>query len=206
MDLITSLSNLESKVCNHKITMDTYTQLEGMSFGLKELRQLWDTIREIAYANNISSDEAVSRFLKDVKERYDKKLGFEPEIKEKEKELYNLKSQINAQKIALNLQPHIVPSFQQLFQNGVTDEDIINMNHLITKFAKNSYPLNIQKDSKFNVSNDKKDNNLIYNFKDDDHQSIGSHSLIKLEKLQDIKLSIKEQMDYQKKYRRKLMI
>ncbi len=139
-----------------------------MGFGLKELRQLWDTIREIAYANNIPSEEVVSKFLKDVKEQYDKKLGFEPEIKEKEKELYNLKNQLNAEKMALNLQPHIVPSLQQLFQNGVTEVDIINMNHLITKFAKNSYPLNIQKDSKFNISNDKKDNNLIYNFKADD--------------------------------------
>ena len=204
MDLITSLSNLESKVCNHKITMDTYTQLEGMSFGLKELRQLWDTIREIAYANNISSDEAVSKFLKDVKEQYDKKLGFEPEIKEKEKELYNLKSQINAQKIALNLQPHIVPSLQQLFQNGVTDEDIINMNHLITKFAKNSYPLNIQKDNDNNVSNDKKDNNLIYNFKDDDRSKYWKSFIDQLEKLQDIKLSIKEQMDYQNKIQKEV--
>jgi hypothetical protein len=205
MDLITSLSILESKVCNHRITMDTYTHLEGMSFGLKELRQLWDTVREIAYANNIPSDEVVSKFFKDVKEQYDKKLGFEPEIKEKEKELYNLKNQLNAEKIALNLQPHIVPSLQQLFQNGVTDEDIINMNHLITKFAKNSYPLNIQNDNDSNDSNDKKDNNLMYNFKADDRSKYWKSFIGQLEKLQDIKLSIKEQMDYQNKIQKEVI-
>ena len=37
-----------------------------MRFGLKELKQLWHTIREIAEANNIPSKEAVSKFLKDI--------------------------------------------------------------------------------------------------------------------------------------------
>jgi hypothetical protein len=33
------------------------------------------------------------KFLKDIKEQYDKKLGFEEEIKEKEKEVLQIKKQ-----------------------------------------------------------------------------------------------------------------
>ena len=48
--------------------MNTYSYLEGMGFGLKELKQLWHTIREIAEANKIPPKEAVSKFLKDIDE------------------------------------------------------------------------------------------------------------------------------------------
>ncbi len=41
-----------------------------MTFGLKELKQLWPTISEIAKANNIPAEQAVSKFLKDVDEQY----------------------------------------------------------------------------------------------------------------------------------------
>ncbi len=45
-----------------------------MGFGLKELGQLWLTISEIAKANNIPAEQAVSKFLKDVEEQYRDKL------------------------------------------------------------------------------------------------------------------------------------
>ena len=47
--------HLESQISLHKLTLDVYTQLESMKFGLKELIQLWDTILEITEVNNISS-------------------------------------------------------------------------------------------------------------------------------------------------------
>ena len=52
--------------------MDIYFHLEGMGFGLKEIRQLWDTIGEISEANKISHREAVFKFLKDIQEQYDR--------------------------------------------------------------------------------------------------------------------------------------
>ncbi len=90
-----------------------------MGFGLKELRQLWDAILEIASANKISHRDAVCKFLTDVEEQYDKKLGFEPDIKEKEKEPASINKRLNEQKFALQLQPHIGPTLILLFQNGV---------------------------------------------------------------------------------------
>ena len=54
-----------------------------MNFGLKELKLLMSTITEIAQANNIPYDKAVSKFFRDIEEQYDKKLGFENKISEK---------------------------------------------------------------------------------------------------------------------------
>ena len=53
-----------------------------MNFGLKELKQLRSIIVEISEANGIPFDEAGPRFLKDIEEHYDTKLGFEKKINE----------------------------------------------------------------------------------------------------------------------------
>ena len=50
---------------------------------------------EIAKANNISHQEAVSKFLKDVEEQYDTKLGFESKVQEKRDEVVQLNKEIN---------------------------------------------------------------------------------------------------------------
>ena len=66
-----------------------------MNLGLKELKQLWNTIEEIAKANKISSDkEAVSKFLDDIEKEYDNKLGFEKKVKEQKDELALLNNQV----------------------------------------------------------------------------------------------------------------
>ncbi|MGN6630113.1 MAG: hypothetical protein ACTHKJ_09625 [Candidatus Nitrosocosmicus sp.] len=106
---------------------------------------------EISEANKISHKDAVSKFLKDVKEDYDKKLGFEPHIKEKDQELTQIKNQLNAERIALQFQPFIVPTLQNLFRKGVSEQDIIDMSALVTRLDKYN---NI--DTSFS-GNDKKD-------------------------------------------------
>jgi hypothetical protein len=50
-------------------------ELEQMGLGLKELKLIGHTINEITEANNISCDQAVQKFFKDVEEHYDDKLG-----------------------------------------------------------------------------------------------------------------------------------
>jgi hypothetical protein len=48
---------------------------------------LWNTIKEIVDANNISADKASQKFFSDVIQQYDDKLGFEGKVQ-------NLKSEI----------------------------------------------------------------------------------------------------------------
>ncbi len=109
-----------------------------MGFGLKELKQLWHTIREIAEANNIPPKEAVSKFLKDIDEQYDDKLGFEFKVKEKEEELAQLKNKINNNRLMFRLEPSIGPTLSNLLQKGITEQDILGISQLVQLCTNNT--------------------------------------------------------------------
>ncbi len=79
----------ESQIDVHSQTLAKYRELEDMGFGLKEQKLLWHTVREIGVANQMNPKEAVQKFLKDVDEEYDAKLGFEPKIQKSKSELQN---------------------------------------------------------------------------------------------------------------------
>ncbi len=80
--------SLENTVNSHKQIIFIFKELEGMGFGLEELKLLSNTINEIAVANNIPLNEAQRKFFKDIEEQYDKKLGFESKVQ-------NLKAEVN---------------------------------------------------------------------------------------------------------------
>jgi hypothetical protein len=133
-----SILSLDSEVSIHRQTMNIYTNLEGMGFGLKELKQLWHSIREIAEANNISPKEAVSKFLKDIDEQYDDKLGFDSKVKEKEEELAQLKNKINHNRLMFRPEPSIGPTLSHLLQKGITEQDIIGISQLVQLCSNNT--------------------------------------------------------------------
>ena len=60
--------------------------------GIKELKLVWNTTKEIAAVNNISADKASEKFFSDVIQQYDDKLGFEGKIQ-------NLKSEIQKNEV-----------------------------------------------------------------------------------------------------------
>jgi hypothetical protein len=113
------------------MTLDRYSHLEGMGFGLKDLRQLWDTIGEISHANGISHRDAVAKFLKDIEEQYDSKLGFEKKVNEKRGELVLINRELNNSQQNLFLNPFLGPTLSNLLQKGIGEQDIININQLV---------------------------------------------------------------------------
>src|SRR5690348_14037016 len=70
-------SSLENTVNSHEQIISIFKELEAMGFGLEELKLLSNTINEITVANNMPLNEAQQKFFKDIKEQYDKKIGFE---------------------------------------------------------------------------------------------------------------------------------
>jgi hypothetical protein len=130
--------HLDSQVKSHKQTMSKYSELEAMKFGLKEQKQLWLTIREIAEENNIALDEAVSKFLKDIEEQYDDKLGFENKINEKKDELALLNKEITSNRQTLQINPFVGSRLSRLFQKGVSEQDIVGINRLVEECTNNS--------------------------------------------------------------------
>jgi predicted nucleic acid-binding Zn-ribbon protein len=83
-------SFLQERVSSYNQSLSTYQELEAIGFGLKELKFLWYTVREIAGANNIPLNEAVQKFLKDIEEQYDDKLGLESKVDKLQTEVNKL--------------------------------------------------------------------------------------------------------------------
>ena len=120
-------------------------ELEYMGFGLKELKLIWHTINEIAEANNISSDQAVQKFFKDIEEQYDDKLGFESKLDTLRSEFSALNKELNSSRTALLAQPLVGPVIQRLFYNGVSEQDIIDLSKLFERYRRSES--NIDKQS-----------------------------------------------------------
>jgi len=88
---------LENKCSQLQGSTNYYTQrlsiidnLQSIGFGFKELKSLWHTIVEVSDANNISREDAVKRFFKEIEDHYDDILGFKLRKHELEAEVNDL--------------------------------------------------------------------------------------------------------------------
>ena len=91
----------------------------------QNLKQIWYTILEIANYKKITTKEVVSCFIKDVEEQYYSKLLFEDKVKEEKNDLDQLKKEVYKYRRILQGQPFIGSTLQSLFQNGVSEQDIV---------------------------------------------------------------------------------
>jgi hypothetical protein len=108
--------HLDQLTSTHTLALATYSQLESMGVGFKELKSLCNIIKEIAVANHIPEKEAYNKFYADVEQQYDDKLGFELKIQ-------NSKSEI--QKNAAMMQNMRSSSATQ-FQNNVAAKQFMS--------------------------------------------------------------------------------
>jgi predicted nucleic acid-binding Zn-ribbon protein len=157
---------LEERGNYYRQTIDTHKWLHDNGFGLKELKQLSNTVMESALANDLSIKDSVKNFFKDLDKQYDNKLGFEKKVEELKNQIKDLENQIPGYKQYLELQIWAVSSLNHLNANGITNTDIINMNKLVLIFRNNDFlsdPLdqNTDKRSENNSSNTK-NNDTIY--------------------------------------------
>ena len=130
-DLLKQIASTNSQLDFARQTMKIYWELDTMGFDLKKLKQLYGTIIEIAIANHILPQDAVTKFLNDIENQYDNKLGFETKIKELRTTMDKLKDEIPQYKSNLQVQSLMAPLMLHLVNNGVTNEDIINMSQLV---------------------------------------------------------------------------
>jgi len=109
----------------HNQAISTYNGLKGMGLGLNELNFLYDIINEIALENDIP------KFLSDVEEQYDKKLGFEHKLENMRDDLNNLRKEQVKLRTEILLNPLIGPKLLKLTQSGLSEQDIINVADII---------------------------------------------------------------------------
>ena len=96
---------------------------------------------------------------------------------------------------------------QNLFQNGVSEEDIVNMNDVVTKFSKdntcNSFPFNNQDTN--DTGKEGKDFNVNINANNNNNRTTVWKSYIdNLEKFKDIQSEIKQQIENRNIIKREL--
>jgi outer membrane murein-binding lipoprotein Lpp len=102
-----------------------------MGFSLKELKFLWHTINEVAIANNIPPYESVQKFLRDIEEQYDDKLGFESKVDNLRAEVNRLAQEENRLRSQLLILPLVAPSLTRLLQVGVSEQNIVDIAELL---------------------------------------------------------------------------
>lgn len=126
-------SFLQQMVSSHNQSINTYQELENMGFGLKELKLLWHTISEVADANNIPPRQSVQKFIKDIEEQYDNKLGLESKVNMLRGEVDRLSQDEDRLRAQLLKLPLVVPSLTRLLREGVSEQDIIDIAELLKR-------------------------------------------------------------------------
>ena len=164
--MIKEISSLKEQGDYYRQTINTFNELHNNGFGLKELKQLSNTVMESALANDISVKDSVKKFFVDLDKQYDNKLGFEKKVEELKSQMKDIENQIPGYKQYLELQIGAVSSLNYLNANGVSNTDIINMNQLVSMFRNNDFlsdPLdqNTDKHSENNNSHTKTNETII---------------------------------------------
>jgi len=133
------IDSLNSQLDVSRQTMKIYWELDAMGFDLKRLKQLCCTIIEISLANNMPVVNAISKFLNDIEDHYDSKLGFETKIKELRANMDELENGFPEYRSNLQIQRLVAPSLLYLSDNGVTNEDIVNMSQIVVSFQNSNF-------------------------------------------------------------------
>ena len=131
-----NIKTYESLLDMHRKNWDIYEQLKTMKFGIEELQQLWLTVSEIArnrsdpLKNFDMIENPVAYFIKDVEDNHYNKINFEDKVNTKRNELSIINAQLNNSRQNLSLQPFIGSTLFSLFQKGINEQDIIEINQV----------------------------------------------------------------------------
>ncbi|HEX5185371.1 MAG TPA: hypothetical protein VFV86_00650 [Nitrososphaeraceae archaeon] len=156
------ITTLEEQSSYYKQTIQIYNELHKEGMGLKELKQLNYLIMESRLANGLEVKDSIKKFLRDTEDQYDSKLGFEKKINELKTEMEELKKQVPEYQTYLRLQGIVAPTLVHLSSSGVTNEDIIGMNHLVLEFKNIDFlsdPFQHDKDNNISGNSPAKTNN-----------------------------------------------
>ena len=127
-------SKLEQSVNSCKQKLSLNNELQAMGFGIKELKLLRNTIKEIADANNnIPPDQAQQKFYKDIEEQSDDKLGFESQLNKLRSEIATVSNNLTFLRTATLAQPLVGPSLQRLFSKGLSEQDIVELANIFER-------------------------------------------------------------------------
>ena len=109
----------------HRKILHALSELQAMAFGIKELKQLWLTISEIAKANTIPAEQSVSGLLKDVEEQYSDRPEFEGKVNEKRNELTQLNNPVNYGRLTVPAPHFLGTALLNFFEMGPVSKKLL---------------------------------------------------------------------------------
>jgi hypothetical protein len=183
--LETEITQLDESISSLKQTIHTFHELRKYGIGLKELKNLANTIYELADANDCDIKSPFKKFMKDVEEQYDSKLGFEKIISELEEKKKKLEEDVPEYKSYLRLQGIVAPILFYLQRNGVSNVDIIGMNNLVTNFINKDFLSNPLDKLPLSLTNNDKQNRA----------SFWNLFVSKLQNIKNINIEIQKRID-----------
>ncbi len=137
-DLQYRLSLLENEINKNSLKLDKIGQLEKIGFGLQELKILDSTLKEIALENDLENDKLIKQFFSDLTE-YEKTIGFRKLLEKNVQESNYLNEQIAIARANLSAHTFLGPILQNLLNKNVTEQDIMDINAILSKGRGSDY-------------------------------------------------------------------
>lgn len=110
----------EEHAAAHQQMALIYEELEEVGFGISRLRLLQDTIKEIATERKIPKNVATENLFRDIEENYDRKLGYQSQIRKAIEEL-------NSLTLVLSFKREVAKALGKLTSMGYSEKDILNL-------------------------------------------------------------------------------
>jgi hypothetical protein len=129
-------------------------ELEKMGFNLKQLRRLYNVIKEINETNGFSGPDgyAVKMFMDQVEQYYDDLIGFEKQVREFKEELQNLNIYRLAQLNILSALPYVGNALAYLLGKGLGENQILELANIV-KMHPEIIPSSVKNDPGNNSNN-----------------------------------------------------
>jgi hypothetical protein len=118
---------LDRLTSTHRQKLSVYELLRDIGFGLKELKQLFDTIMEVSAENKISDELAVKKFFGDIEKNYDNKLGYESKLVGLKSEIDKQNNELSAVQKVLVSKNKVARALDELILFGFDDQQILNL-------------------------------------------------------------------------------
>jgi uncharacterized protein (UPF0335 family) len=134
-------ASIDSQIAQSQLAINIFNELKGMGFGLKELKTLYNMVIEISKSNGIEYSEAISKFIKDIENNYDSKLGLEKSVNELNAKKNEIEEELPNYKFDLQLHGYAATLLNYLHSHKVTNIDIVNIFRFISTLINNDFPI-----------------------------------------------------------------
>ncbi|MGI0042604.1 MAG: discoidin domain-containing protein [Nitrososphaeraceae archaeon] len=125
-------TNIEQAIESKSQLLWHMVELETMGLGLKQIKRLYNVIKELNEANGFSEADgyAVKIFLDQVERNYDNLLGFEKRKDDLMAEINNLRIQHLGQVNIISALPYVGGALARLLNKGLQEDQIVKIANL----------------------------------------------------------------------------